>query len=71
MANEMVNIVGEVNDNYQLAVGKGQFYEIADTIKGNELAKRPIGEKVRVTETIEKYGDYQVIVVTSYQTLSE
>jgi hypothetical protein len=71
LANEVVSIEGEVNDNYQLAVGNGQVYEIADTPQGNELAEVHIGEKVKVTGTIEKNGDYQVIVVTSYQTLAE
>ncbi len=71
MANEVVNVVGEVNDSYQLAVGDGQFYEIADTTQGNELVEKHFGEKVKVTGTIEKYDDYQVLVVTSYQTLAE
>ncbi|MGD8702413.1 MAG: hypothetical protein PVH26_08235 [Desulfosarcina sp.] len=71
LASEMVTIEGEVSDNYQLVDGSGQFYEIADTTQGNELAEKHIGEKVRVTGTIEKSDGYQVFVVTSFQTLAE
>lgn len=71
MADEVMNVVGEVNDRYQLVVGDGQFYEIGDTTQCNELADQHIGENVKDTGTIEKHDDYQVIVVTSYQTLAE
>ena len=71
MADELVNIEGEVIDNYRLVDGNGQVYEIADTTEGNELAEKYIGEKVMVAGTIEMDDDYRVVVVTSFQTLSE
>ena len=71
MASEAVEIEGEVIENYQLVDGNGQFYEIADTTQGNELAEKHVGEKVKVTGMIEKDDDYQVIVVTSFQTMAE
>lgn len=71
IANEAVTIVGQVNDNYQFVDGNGQSYEIADTTQGNELAEKHVGEKVKVIGTIEKDVDYQVIVVTTFQTIAE
>lgn len=71
MASEAVEIEGEVIENYQLVDDNGQLFEIADTTQGNELAEKHIGEKVRVTATIEKDDDYQVIVVTSFQTMAK
>jgi hypothetical protein len=71
VASEMMTIEGEVNDNYQLVDGSGQFYEIADTTQGNELAEKHVGEKVKATGTIEENDGYQVFVVTSFQILAE
>lgn len=71
LASEMVTIEGEVNDNYQLVDGSGQFYEIADTTQGNELAEKHVVEKVKTIGTIEENDGYQVFVVTSFQTLAE
>ena len=71
MASEPVNIEGTVNENYQLVDDQGQFYEIADTTQGSELAEMHVGEKVKATGTIEENDGYQVFVVTSFQTLAE
>jgi fructose-1-phosphate kinase PfkB-like protein len=71
ITSETVTITGEVRDNFQLVDGNGQFYEIADTTQGNELAEKHIGEKVKVIGTLEKSEDYQVIVVTSFETLAQ
>ena len=71
LASEMMTIEGEVIDSYQLVDGSGQLYEIADTTQGNELAERHVGEKVKVTGTIEENDGYEVLVVTSFQTLAQ
>jgi hypothetical protein len=70
-ASHSVNIDGEDYDNYQIVDSNGQVYEITDTNIGNELAIKHIGEKVRVTGTIEKREAYQVIVVSALQSLME
>ena len=48
-----VEVVGEVNSNYQLNVN-GQVYEIADTEAGNELAENYVNAKVKVIGTLKK-----------------
>ena len=69
LASDMMTIEGEVIDNYQLVDSSGKLYEIADTTQGNELAEKHIGEKVKVTGTIDDNDGYGVLVVTSFQTL--
>ena len=71
IASEVVNIVGEVNDMYQLVGGDGQAYEIADTAQGNLLVEEHAGEKVKVTGTVEKDDETLMLFVTSFQTLAE
>ncbi len=71
IANEAVNIVGEVNDMYQLVGDDGQSYEIADTAQGNLLVEEHAGEKVKVAGTVEKDDETLILFVTSFQTLAE
>ena len=70
LAAESVNIEGEVGDNYQIVANNGQIYEIADTTQGNDLAENHLGEKVKVTGTLEKDGDIQVITVMSFEMIA-
>ena len=65
-----VEIVGEVNSNYQLNAN-GQVYEIADTEAGNELAENYVNAKVKVVGTLEEVDDMHVITVISYEVVSE
>jgi hypothetical protein len=65
-----VTITGEVNDSYQI-VADGQIYEIADTVKGNELAENHVNTRVKVTGTVEEQDDMKVITVKNYQILAE
>ncbi len=61
-------IVGEVNDEYQVVSSEGKIYEVADTEKGNELVNDHIGEKVKVTGTINVMEEESenVIIVTGF-----
>jgi len=71
LAADSVNIEGEVGDNYQIVANDGQVYEIADTTQGNDLAEHYLGEKVKVTGTVEKDGDVQVITVMSFEAVAK
>lgn len=71
MAAETVTIEGEVNDSYQIVDGTGQVFEIADTVKGNDLVENHIGEKARVTGTLEQDQDVKIITVTDFKVTAE
>ena len=71
LAADSVNIEGEVGDNYQIVGNDGQVYEISDTTEGNNLAENYLGEKVKVTGTVEKEGDVQVITVIRFEKMAE
>ena len=68
---ESVTITAEVNDSYQIVDSKGQVYEVADTLQGNELVENHIGEKAKVTGTIEQDQDVKIISVTSFQIITD
>ncbi len=71
MASEPVTIQGEVNDSYQIVDNDGQVYEVADTTQGNDLVENHIGEKAKVTGTVEQNQDVKIITVTAFQILAE
>lgn len=71
LAADSVTIQGEINESNQIVNNDGQVFEIADTEAGNDLADNYIGEKVKVTGTVEKDGDVQVISVMSFETMAE
>ncbi|BBO91859.1 hypothetical protein [Desulfosarcina ovata] len=71
MAAESVTITGEVNDSYQIVDASGQVYEIADTTPGNDLVENHIGEKAKVTGTLEQDQDLKIITVTAFQIITE
>ena len=71
LAAESVNIEGEVGDNYQIITSNGQIYEISDTSQGNDLAENYLGEKVKVTGTLEKEGDVEVLTIISFEKMAE
>jgi hypothetical protein len=70
-AAESTTLEGEVNDSYQIVASDGQVYEVTDTTQGNDLVENHIGEKVKVTGTIEQEGDVKVITITSFQVIQE
>jgi hypothetical protein len=71
LAAESIKIEGEVGYNYQVVGNDGQIYEISDSPEGNDLAENFLGEKVKVTGTLEKVGDVQVITVISFEKMAE
>ena len=70
-AAESTTIEGEVNDSYQIVASDGQVYEVTDTNEGNDLVENHIGEKVKVTGTVEQEGDTKVITITTFQVIQE
>ena len=71
LAAEPTTITGEVNDSYQIVDGNGQVFEVADTTEGNDLVENHIGEKVKVTGTVEQDQDVKIITVTTFQVIAE
>ena len=71
LAAEQVTIQGEVNDSYQIVDANGQVYEVADTAQGNALVENHIGEKAKVTGTIQQDQDVKIISVTTFEILPE
>lgn len=71
LAAEAVTIQGEVNDSYQVVDASGQVYEVADTAQGNALVENHIGEKAKVTGTLEQDQDVKIISVTAFEILPE
>lgn len=71
VAADTVTITGEINDSYQIIDTEGQVYEVADTTQGNELVENHIGEKAKVTGTIEQDQEVKIITVTAFQIVAE
>ena len=71
MAAGEITIEGQVNDNFQLVDGTGQVFEVADTVEGNDLVENHIGEKAKVTGTIEQDQEIKIITVTTFKIISE
>ena len=70
-ATEPVTIEGEVNDSYQIVDSNGQVYEIGETSQGNVLVENHMGEKAKVTGTLAKDGDVEIISVTKFEIIEE
>lgn len=70
-AADTVTIEGEVNDSYQIVDSNGQVYEIGETSQGNVLVENHMGEKAKVTGTLAKDGDAQIISVTKFEIVEE
>ena len=70
-AADPMTIQGQVNENYQIVDATGQIYEVADTTAGNELVENHIGEKAKVTGTIELDQDVKIITVTSFTIIAD
>ena len=67
---DQVEIVGEVNENYQIVAG-GQIYEVAENELGNDLVTNYISQSVKVNGTIEQKDEVKIITVTSFKVVTE
>jgi hypothetical protein len=65
-ASDSATIEGEINDSYQIVASDGQVYEVLDTPQGNELVDNHVGEKVKVTGTVQEEGAVKTIGVTTF-----
>jgi hypothetical protein len=70
MSSSSVTLEGEVNDNFQI-ISDGIAYDVADTEKGNFLVEEHIGEKVKVTGTIEEEEEVKTIKITDFELMAE
>jgi hypothetical protein len=66
---EQVTLSGEINDSYQVVADDGQTYEVADNEKGNELVLNHIGERVKVSGSVEEEDDVRILTVSSFEIL--
>lgn len=66
---EQVTLNGEINDSYQVVADDGQIYEVADNEKGNELVLNHIGERVKVSGSVEEEDDVKILTVASFEIL--
>ena len=71
VSSEQITIIGEVNESYQIVANDGQIYEVADTDAGIDLIDNQIGQKVKVTGTVEEENEIKTIAVEFYEILSE
>jgi len=70
MSSSSVTLEGEVNDNFQI-ISDGIAYDVAGTEKGNFLVEEHIGDKVKVTGTIEEKEEVKTIKITDYELMAE
>jgi hypothetical protein len=70
LAGEQVTILGTVNASYQIVTEDQQVYDVAESEQGDEVVEM-IGQKVKVTGTIEEQDDVKIIMVTSYEVIEE
>ena len=69
MASETMTIEGEINDTRQVVSSDGQVYDIADNGQGNELIESHIGERVKVSGSVEEEDDVKILTVSSFEIL--
>ena len=67
---DVVTIVGEVNDANQI-ISEGDIYEVDDTAQGDDIAKRYIGKKVKVTGKLRIEGDMRILDITELEVLEK
>ena len=63
-------ITGTVNDDYQIVTDEGTAYTVAEGEMGDEVVEL-VGQKVKVTGTVEESEGEKMITVTSYVVIEE
>ena len=70
LAFDVVTIIGEVNDANQI-ISEGDIYEVDETLKGDDLVKNYIGQKVKVTGKMRIEGDMRILDVTKIEVVKD
>jgi hypothetical protein len=70
MADASATITGEVTETNEIVTDDGTTYTITSSEKGDELAAM-VGEKVRVTGTVQEAEGENIISVTSFSVVQE
>jgi hypothetical protein len=70
MADVSATIMGEVTETNEIVTDDGIAYTIASTEKGDELAAM-VGERVRVTGTVQEAEGERTITVTNFSVVQE
>ncbi|MGD9009883.1 MAG: hypothetical protein PVG41_18295 [Desulfobacteraceae bacterium] len=70
LADAPATITGEVTETNEIVTDEGTAYTIASTEKGDELAAM-VGEKVKVTGTVQEAEGEKTITVTNFSVIQE
>ena len=67
---DVITVVGEVNDASQI-ISDGEIYEVGDTPQGDDLVKKYMDQKVKVTGKMRIEGDMRIIDITAIEVIEE
>jgi hypothetical protein len=70
LADASATIMGEVTETNEIVTDEGAAYTIASTEKGDELASM-VGEKVKVTGTVQEAEGEKIITVINFSVIQE
>jgi hypothetical protein len=70
LADASATIMGEVTETNEIVTDDGTAYTIASSEKGDELAAM-VGEKVKVTGTVQEAEGEKTITVTNFSVVQE
>ena len=70
LADAPATITGEVTETNEIVTDDGTAYTIASTEKGDELAAM-VGEKVKVTGTVQEAEGEKIITVSNFSVVQE
>lgn len=70
LADAPATITGEVTESNEIVTDDGTAYTIASTEKGDELAAM-VGEKVKVTGTVQEAEGENIITVENFSVVQE
>ena len=70
LAEQSVNVVGTVSENFEFESDNGEVYILGDDDESLKLAEN-IGRRVRVTGTLNESDDGMVLNVKKFQFLEE
>ena len=68
---DLVTIVGEVNDNYQVIVRSGEAYEVASDEMGDYIVYNLISQMVKIKGIVIEGKDGKIIKVVDFEVLDE